>query len=199
MPRKLKTYVTSIGFFDLAIAAPSMKAALEAWDAGSNLFQQGFAKQTSDPKIITETMAKPGLVLKRPAGSSVSFGEHAELPNMDLLSDVDRGRRKSARMDEIGEIDMRKAALAFQRQERRRKAQRLKDDALAERQQAKRYKLISKAQKALTKAQNEHEKLMQSLQAERDEIEQRVDSEEARYRSEILRLDEILRNAKEAF
>jgi hypothetical protein len=27
MARKLKTYQTSLGFFDLAIAAPSMKAA----------------------------------------------------------------------------------------------------------------------------------------------------------------------------
>ena len=34
MARKLKTFTTSIGFFDLAIAAPSMKAALEAWGAG---------------------------------------------------------------------------------------------------------------------------------------------------------------------
>ena len=30
MPRKLKTYQTSLGFYDLAIAAPSMKAAVEA-------------------------------------------------------------------------------------------------------------------------------------------------------------------------
>jgi hypothetical protein len=30
-----------VGFFDLAIAAPSMKAALEEWGANSNLFHQG--------------------------------------------------------------------------------------------------------------------------------------------------------------
>ena len=30
MAKKLKVYQTSIGFFDLAIAAPSMKAAAEA-------------------------------------------------------------------------------------------------------------------------------------------------------------------------
>ena len=41
MARKLKTYQTSLGFFDLVIAAPSMKAALEAWGADSNLFHQG--------------------------------------------------------------------------------------------------------------------------------------------------------------
>jgi hypothetical protein len=33
MPRKLKTFQTSLGFYDLAIAAPSMKAGLEAWGA----------------------------------------------------------------------------------------------------------------------------------------------------------------------
>ena len=36
MARKLKTYQTSIGFYDLAIAAPSMKAALEAWGTRTN-------------------------------------------------------------------------------------------------------------------------------------------------------------------
>jgi hypothetical protein len=40
MARKLKTYQTSLGFFEQAIAAPSMKAALEAWGADSNLFHQ---------------------------------------------------------------------------------------------------------------------------------------------------------------
>jgi hypothetical protein len=49
MARKLKTYQTSLGFFDQAIAAPSMKAALEAWGADSNLFHQGAAKQSKDP------------------------------------------------------------------------------------------------------------------------------------------------------
>src|SRR5882724_7320218 len=37
MARKLNVYQTSLGFFDQAIAAPSMKAALEAWGSNSNL------------------------------------------------------------------------------------------------------------------------------------------------------------------
>ena len=79
--RKLKSYVTSVGFFDLAIAAPSMKAALAAWGADSNLFHQGVANQTNDPKVIAATMAHPGIVLKRPVGSDGPFREHAELPS----------------------------------------------------------------------------------------------------------------------
>ena len=80
MAKKLKTYETSLGFFDLAIAAPSMKAALEAWGADSNLFHQGAAKQSEDPDVVAATMAKPGVMLKRPVGSNGPFKEHAELP-----------------------------------------------------------------------------------------------------------------------
>ena len=84
MAKKLKTYETSLGFFDLAIAAPSMKAALEAWGADSNLFHQGAAKQSEDPDVVAATMAKPGVMLKRPVGSNGPFKEHAELPtNLD--------------------------------------------------------------------------------------------------------------------
>ena len=43
-----------------AIAAPSMKAALEAWGADSNLFHQGAAKESHDPEVIAATMTKPG-------------------------------------------------------------------------------------------------------------------------------------------
>src|SRR6266511_5597264 len=82
MARKLKTYQTSLGFFDLAIAVPSMKAALEAWGADSNLFHQGVAKETDDPDVVAATMSKPGVVLKRPAGSSGRFPEHAGLPSV---------------------------------------------------------------------------------------------------------------------
>src|SRR6476620_10116258 len=81
MARKLKTYQTSLGFYDLAVAAPSMKAALEAWGAGSNLFHQGLAKETDEPVVVAATMARPGVVLKRAVGSRGRFGEHADLPD----------------------------------------------------------------------------------------------------------------------
>src|SRR5215218_7965487 len=80
MASKLKTYQTSLGFFDLAMAAPSMKAALEAWGADSNLFHQGAAKESHDPDVIAATLAKPGIVLRRPVGTERPFSEHAELP-----------------------------------------------------------------------------------------------------------------------
>ncbi|WP_414645687.1 hypothetical protein [Bradyrhizobium sp. 27S5] len=75
MASKPKTYVALPGFYDQAIAAPSMKAALEAWGADSNLFHQGVAKETYDPEIVAATMAQSGVILKRPVGSNAAFGD----------------------------------------------------------------------------------------------------------------------------
>src|SRR5438045_9589979 len=86
MARKLKTYQTSLGFFDLAIATPSMKAALEAWGADSNLFHQGAAKESEDSDVVAATMGAPGVVLKRPVGSGGPFKENADLPT-DLVGE----------------------------------------------------------------------------------------------------------------
>src|SRR3569833_1744106 len=80
LKRKLKTYQTSLGFYDQAIAAPTMKAALDAWGARSNLFHQGAAKETDDPDIVAATMKKPGVVLRRPVGSDGAFTEQTEKP-----------------------------------------------------------------------------------------------------------------------
>ena len=56
------------GLLRAGVAAPSMKAALEAWGADSNLFHQGAAKESTDPDVVAATMTKPALVLKGPVG-----------------------------------------------------------------------------------------------------------------------------------
>src|SRR6266576_578558 len=98
MARKLKTYQTSLGFFDLAMAAPSMKAALEAWGADSNLFHQGAAKESHDPDVIVATMEKPGVVLRRPVGTDRPFSERAELERAkeEAARQKERERRQQA-------------------------------------------------------------------------------------------------------
>jgi hypothetical protein len=96
MARKLKVYQTALGFFEEAIAAPSMKAALEAWGSNSNLFHQGAAKETNDPEIVAAALAKPGVVLRRAVGSSGPFTEHAALPTVLDGEDVSSRPKKSA-------------------------------------------------------------------------------------------------------
>jgi len=64
-----------------------MKAAAEAWGSDTDVFKKGFAKETHDPKIVAATMAKPGVILKRPVGSNGRFGENAELLQINKVTE----------------------------------------------------------------------------------------------------------------
>lgn len=185
-PEKLKSYQTSLGFFDLAMAAPSMKAALEAWGADSNLFHQGAAKESHDPDIIAATMAKPGVVLRRPVGADRPFSEHAELPT-DLGAG---GPRKAARKSKgpkakksssrpVDKAAEQKAALAYERERRRRELERAKEEAARQKDRERRQQAVEKAQAALDKAEREHAKQAAAIQTEIEALEKRSQTEEA--------------------
>lgn len=72
MPRaqKLKVYCTPIGFHDAYVAAPSQKAALEAWGSDANLFARGVAEQVTDPRLMAEPLAHPGKVIRKLRGTA---------------------------------------------------------------------------------------------------------------------------------
>ena len=201
--RKLKTFVTSLGFFDQAIAAPSMKAALEAWGADSNLFHQGAAKQTEDPDIVAATMDAPGIVLKRPIGSSEPFREHADLPK-DLgdsrppsrPAKVVKGRSRRRPHRTADPAVERKAALAFEKEERRRERERVREEAAREQVRERRQQAIEKAQGALDKARRKYEGDAADIRAEIQKLEERLQTEEAKWNKDRARLDAALRRAR---
>jgi hypothetical protein len=68
--QKLKVYRTPIGFHDAYVAAPSQKAALEAWGADANLFARGIAELVEDPELTREPLEKPGAVIRRLRGTA---------------------------------------------------------------------------------------------------------------------------------
>jgi len=204
MARKLKTYQTSLGFFDQAIAAPSMKAALEAWGADSNLFHQGAAKESHDPEVIAATMAKPGVVLRRPVGSDKPFGENAELPK-DLggsrrsakTTHKSVGRKpKKAASRPIDNAAERKAAFDYERERRSRELERTKEEAARQKERERRQQAVGKAQAALDKAEQEHAKQAAAIQAEVEVLEKRLQAEKARWDKEKERLEAALRRAR---
>jgi colicin import membrane protein len=51
MARRLKTYQTS------GRRGTIYEAAAEAWGSRTNVFKQGFARETRDPAIVAATMA----------------------------------------------------------------------------------------------------------------------------------------------
>jgi hypothetical protein len=204
MARKLKTYQTSLGFFDLAIAAPSMKAALEAWGADSNLFHQGAAKESDDPDVIAATLAKPGVVLRRPVGTDLPFSEHAELPTNLGGGRLAKAARKSkgpkAKKPSSRPLDKaakRKGALAYEREHARRERERAREEAARQKDRERRQQAIDKAQVALDKAEQEHANRAATIKAELEALEKRSQTEEARWDEEQERLEASLRRARD--
>ena len=176
MARKLKTYVTSVGFFDLAIAAPSMKAALQAWGSNSNLFHQGFASEVTDGPAVEATMARPGIVLRRPVGTNKPFEEDASLPTDIADAREDTAKRRKPQERPPREIDRkaaRKAAPDDGRAERKREAARRKEEAAREKARKRREQAVAKAQAALDEAERDHARKAAAIAKERAEIEAR--------------------------
>lgn len=211
--RKLKTYQTSLGFYDQAVAAPSMKAALDAWGARSNLFHQGAAKETDDPDIVAATMASPGVVLRRPVGSDGPFTEHAKLPT-DLADDEAKPKSKvkakakakpkkppakAARKPsrKIDDQQARKVAAAFEKEERRREAERRKEEAARAKERARRDKAVASAQAALDEATREHDARAEAIEAERAALDERAEAEEGRWDKQRIKLEKAVRRARE--
>jgi colicin import membrane protein len=198
MARKLKTYQTSLGFYDLAISAPSMKAALEAWGAGSNLFHQGVARETDDPDVVAATMSKPGVILKRPAGSSGRFAEHSDLPTSVEARGREQRRPKAEERSppKISEKAARKAALDFEREQKRNEAKRRAELAAEAEKREQREKAVARAQEAFDEAERDHDARAAAIEADRAAVEKRAQDEEARWKKQKEKLAAALRRAR---
>jgi hypothetical protein len=204
MARKLKTYTTSAGFFELAVAAPSMKAALAAWGSRNNLFHHGFARITDDPKIVAATMAHPGVVLRRPVGSNAAFGEHARLPADLPLGKIRKAPAKPAtkRREPPAEVAddkaARQAARAFEREQKRRDRERRRREAAQQKERARRDRAIAAAEAALEEARQDHQARLDGIEKQRAALDKKMQAEDARWRKKKLRLEASLREARAA-
>lgn len=90
--QKLKVYRTPIGFHDAYVAAPSQKAALEAWGADANLFARGVAEVVTDPKLAEAALSQPGVVIRKARGT---VAEHIDaLPKMKRKAPADKSRKR---------------------------------------------------------------------------------------------------------
>jgi hypothetical protein len=181
-----------------------MKAALSLWSSRSNLFHTGFAKETHDAAIVAATLARPGVVLRRPVGSQGVFREHAELPKLSALRKAIGGKpahnriteKKTAAPKESKKADpaaTRKAAQLYDLAERRRE----RDAARDSREEAQRARAIQRAQTALDEARERHEARAAGIAEEQDALEHKARKEDARWHDERLRLEAALKQARE--
>lgn len=199
MPRPLKSFTTTAGFFDLAVAAPSMKAALAAWGAGANLFHQGFAHESHDVDVVTATMATPGVVLRRPVGTNNDFTEDAEVSGSFVGRAKLRPPLQKPRVAPPRSADRvadRKAALAYERQEAQREQQKRKEEAAQQRARDRRDEAIAEAEAALQHAEEAHRRTVQQIDKAQAELDRKSDAEKARWEKEKEKLQDALREAR---
>lgn len=92
---QLKVFRTPIGFHDAFVAAPSQKAALEAWGSDHNLFARGEAELVTDEALTREPLANPGKVIKRLRGTADEQFAALDAGNPPPSSKGGRGVRDS--------------------------------------------------------------------------------------------------------
>ena len=170
MPRKLKVFRTTAGFHDAYVAAPSQKAALEAWGADANLFARGIAEQVTDPGLMAAPLERPGEVIKLSRG--------------DLSAQLKALGPRRMRARATPEDDEPAAA-------RPRKAARPKPPPKRDK--------VDAAEDALEQARQRHERAEKALEAQRDAIERKLEALRSKQEKERARLERKRDEAREAY
>ena len=199
MARKLKTFVTSMGFYDLAVAAPSQKAALEAFGIKRNLFHEGSALETNEPSIVEAAMEAPGKVLRRAVGSDAPYSEHGEPPKSLPARKRSSRPMKPERRGNSSKAaeDARNGKSAHVIDFEKERARRRQTEARDAKREAARDRSVAHAQAALAKARAKHEKNLSKLDIERQNINERASEENDRWRKERDKLQAALERARD--
>jgi colicin import membrane protein len=209
MARKLKSYVTTSGFFELAVAAPSKKAASETLGIKETAFSQGFAHETDDAAIIAATMAKPGVILRRAVGTEGTFSEEAELPKLSALQSAithkrpANPRRLPAEKTNPGKTKKpdaaasRKAAQLYDLAEKRRQREEERAEAQRAKQRERTERAVEKAQAALDKARSRHDERAADFEKQRETVDRKARLEGQRWQEEEEKLKAALRDARD--
>ena len=172
--RKFKVFRTPIGFHDAYVAAPSRKAALEAWGADSNIFAQGIAEEVTDPALMEEPLARPGEVIRRARGSAE---EHVAAADSQRPAKKEGGSRIKENRPSLRPSPAKR--------ERRKKPSREELDAAeealekAERKQRKAFGMIDEQ---IQKLERERRDLQRKHERERDELADEVERARSAYR-----------------
>jgi hypothetical protein len=127
-------------------------------------------------------MATPGIVLKRPVGSSGPFNQHAELPR-DIAGDggakktdrkVGSGRPKKHAKKTVDEAADRKASLAFEKERERRERERAKEKAAQRKERERRQEAVDRAQATLHTARRKHDANAADIRTKLEALEETV-------------------------
>lgn len=171
--QKLKVFSTPIGFHDALVAAPSQKAALEAWGSDTNLFSQGSAHVVTDPTLTKVPLEHPGQVVKVLRGNEAeqlaALDQQKPLRNRKALKAEVLPKKAGKRLPKPSRSALARAESALEKLETRQSSEREK---------------LDKEIKALERRRRE---LLRRQEGERDEAQARVEEERDKYDAAIRR------------
>ncbi len=177
-----------------------MKAALEAWGAGSNLFT------TASPRRRTiRTLSLRQCPSRAWCSSALPDRTGASLSTPISLwtSDSPRTELRGKGAAEAGEANLSERQRTGRLKGRRRirkgaeAPRRRAQEAARQRDRERREKAAAKAEAALDKAEREHAKKAAAIQAEVDALEERSRAEDDRWEKDRERLQAALRRARD--
>jgi len=180
--RKLKVFRTPVGFHDAYVAAPTQKAALEAWGVETNLFARGDAEQVTEPKLTRAPLDRPGEVIRVLRGSAA---EQAEA--------LGKAGAERARKNKDGSVSDRAVSqTALGRFTKSGMTKKKKPSRAA----------VDKAEQALEQLAKKHEEQLRNLAAEEQRLaDRRREAEEAHAKRKVelkAKLDEARRRFDKA-
>ena len=109
MAPRLKVFVTSDGLTDYVVATTSKAKALAAWGFSQDVFKEGHAHETDDPALVKAATAKPGEVLRRPAGT------RGELAKLKPAKPAKPKGQSPAQLRKVADLERELAGLTAQR------------------------------------------------------------------------------------
>ena len=169
-PKKLKVFRTPIGFHDAYVAAPTKKAALEAWGTPTNLFARGTAEEVSDPELMKEPLARPGEVIKKLRGTEA-----------EQIRALSKSSAKTKRRSADSDPETPARSKPKKRGPRPSRA------------------AVDKAEKALERAEQRNREALMKLRAEEKALDLRRRELERKHSEERERLDKRADEAREEY
>ena len=90
----------------------------------------------------------------------------------------------------------REAALAFERERKRRDSERRKEETAREKERKRREQAIAKAETALEEAKRDHDTKVEEIKRDRAALDRRSQAEDARWEKQKEKLETALRRAR---
>ena len=176
---KLKVFRTPIGFHDAYVAAPSQKAALEAWGSDANLFARGSAEEVTDPRLTKAPLERPGEVIRVLRGS--------EAEQIRALGKVPAKAKRRVEDDEGDEGDRPSPSPSHLREGRKRRPPRPSRAG------------VEKAEQALEAAEKKQRAAVERVKAQMAKLEAKRRELDAKHRLERERLQEEVERARDDY